>query len=227
MLLFRHSLTSTAWPAAGPGGARTDGQLRIGSSAAIRAVRDRIERVAATDFTVLIEGAFGPQPHPGFIDFSCEAAVCDGDGEVEGAGAAGLVGSLTRPHLFSAPAARRTSPRYGIEMSELAGRGPGIFDLLNRGSAGPRAIIRQPQRQRRRKRAPGGPEPPCALQRASRFSRALVNLPWLTDGEATGCRAENPDVRRDRRYRCGHGLETFPALTERRLECAMVGGSVT
>lgn len=29
----------------------------IGSSAAIRAVRDRIERVAATDFTVLIEGS--------------------------------------------------------------------------------------------------------------------------------------------------------------------------
>ena len=29
----------------------------IGSSLAIRAVRDRIERVAATDFTVLIEGA--------------------------------------------------------------------------------------------------------------------------------------------------------------------------
>jgi len=31
----------------------------IGSSAAIRAVRDRIERVAATDFTVLIEGESG------------------------------------------------------------------------------------------------------------------------------------------------------------------------
>jgi transcriptional regulator with PAS, ATPase and Fis domain len=31
----------------------------IGSSPAIRAVRDRIERVAATDFTVLIEGASG------------------------------------------------------------------------------------------------------------------------------------------------------------------------
>jgi hypothetical protein len=30
-------------------------------------VRDRIERVAANDFTVLIEGASGPQPHPSFI----------------------------------------------------------------------------------------------------------------------------------------------------------------
>ena len=40
----------------------------IGSSAAIRAVRERIERLAATDFTVLIEGGFGPQPHPSFIE---------------------------------------------------------------------------------------------------------------------------------------------------------------
>jgi DNA-binding NtrC family response regulator len=37
----------------------------IGSSRAIRQVRVRIERVAATDFT--IEGRFGPQPHPNFI----------------------------------------------------------------------------------------------------------------------------------------------------------------
>ena len=43
----------------------------IGSSEAIRRVRERIERVAATDFTVLIEGASGPEPHPGFIGFSC------------------------------------------------------------------------------------------------------------------------------------------------------------
>ena len=39
----------------------------IGSSAAIRRVRERIDRVAATDFTVLIEGASGPQPHSGFV----------------------------------------------------------------------------------------------------------------------------------------------------------------
>jgi hypothetical protein len=39
----------------------------IGSSPAIRAVRERIERVAAPDFTVLIEGASGPQLHPSFI----------------------------------------------------------------------------------------------------------------------------------------------------------------
>ena len=40
----------------------------IGSSLAIRTVRDRIERVAATDFTVLVEGGSGPQPHSDFID---------------------------------------------------------------------------------------------------------------------------------------------------------------
>ena len=41
----------------------------IGSSHAIKTLRERIERVAATDFTVLIEGVSGPEPHPGFIDF--------------------------------------------------------------------------------------------------------------------------------------------------------------
>ena len=40
----------------------------IGSSEAIRRVRERIERVAATDFTILIEGAIGPEPHPSFIE---------------------------------------------------------------------------------------------------------------------------------------------------------------
>ena len=40
----------------------------IGSSHAIKTLRERIERVAATDFTVLIEGASGPQPHPSFIE---------------------------------------------------------------------------------------------------------------------------------------------------------------
>ena len=56
--------------------ARGDGAAPlIGSSPAIRAVRERIERVAATDFTVLIEGASGPQPHPNSIEVSSEAAV--------------------------------------------------------------------------------------------------------------------------------------------------------
>ena len=52
-----------------------DGAPLIGSSQAIRLVRHRIERVAATDFTVLVEGASGPQPHPSFIEVSGEAAV--------------------------------------------------------------------------------------------------------------------------------------------------------
>src|SRR5215210_3214817 len=41
----------------------------IGSSPAIRHVRDRIERVACTDFTVLKEGAIGLQPHSGLLTF--------------------------------------------------------------------------------------------------------------------------------------------------------------
>jgi hypothetical protein len=55
---------------------RVDGAAPlIGSSLAIRAVRDRIERVAATDFTVLIEGASGPQPHPNSIEVPRSAAL--------------------------------------------------------------------------------------------------------------------------------------------------------
>jgi hypothetical protein len=57
----------------------------IGSSRAIRDVRERIERVAATDFTVLIEGESGPQPHPSFVEVCREAAVCHRYWQVEGA----------------------------------------------------------------------------------------------------------------------------------------------
>jgi transcriptional regulator with AAA-type ATPase domain len=46
----------------------------IGSSVPIRSLRDRIERVATTDFTILIEGASGPQPHPSFIEVFGDAA---------------------------------------------------------------------------------------------------------------------------------------------------------
>jgi hypothetical protein len=36
------------------------------------------------EFTVLIEGGSGPEPHPIFIGFLCEAAVGGGDGTLEG-----------------------------------------------------------------------------------------------------------------------------------------------
>jgi transcriptional regulator with PAS, ATPase and Fis domain len=58
-LLLEMERANGRWPLAS---ARTGGDPAaslIGSSAAIRAVRDRIERVAATDFTVLIEGESG------------------------------------------------------------------------------------------------------------------------------------------------------------------------
>jgi hypothetical protein len=85
--------------------ARPDGAAPlIGSSQAIRAVRERIERVAATDFTVLIEGGSGPQPHPGFIDVYPRAAVSWGDGKVAGAGE-------YAPEALNRRAERRSSPR--------------------------------------------------------------------------------------------------------------------
>ena len=66
---------------------RADGAAPlIGSSLAIRAVRDRIERVAATDFTVLIEGGIGPQPHPNFIEVFDQAAFSGGERAVAGTG---------------------------------------------------------------------------------------------------------------------------------------------
>ena len=58
----------------------------IGSSRAIRQVRERIERVAVTDFTILIEGGIGPQPHPSFIEVRRGAALGDRHGQMAGAG---------------------------------------------------------------------------------------------------------------------------------------------
>lgn len=58
-LLLEIERASGRWPV-GCGRPRRDGAAPlIGSSAAIRQVRDRIEKVAATDFTTLIEGESG------------------------------------------------------------------------------------------------------------------------------------------------------------------------
>jgi hypothetical protein len=74
-LLLEIERANGRWPLA-CARSRTDGAAPlIGSSRAIRLVRDRIERVAATDFTVVIEGGSGPQPHPDFIEVWCEVAV--------------------------------------------------------------------------------------------------------------------------------------------------------
>jgi hypothetical protein len=54
-----------AGPSPGAGARVTDGAAPlIGSSAAMRALRHKIERVAATDFTVLIDGGSGSEAHP-------------------------------------------------------------------------------------------------------------------------------------------------------------------
>jgi transcriptional regulator with PAS, ATPase and Fis domain len=57
-LLLELERASGRWPLASAR-SRSDAAPFIGSSPSIRAVRDRIERVAATDFTVLIEGETG------------------------------------------------------------------------------------------------------------------------------------------------------------------------
>ena len=56
------------WPLACARSQRDGAAPLIGSSLPIRVLRDRVERVAATDFTVLIERASGPQPHSSFVD---------------------------------------------------------------------------------------------------------------------------------------------------------------
>ena len=85
----------------------------IGSSEAIRRVRERIERVAATDFTVLIEGGTGPQPHPNFIGVLCGPAVGCGEGEVEGPGEDDEAGLLRITSLVRrrGPVHLRTRPQ--------------------------------------------------------------------------------------------------------------------
>jgi prolyl-tRNA editing enzyme YbaK/EbsC (Cys-tRNA(Pro) deacylase) len=64
-------------------------------------LRDRIERVAATDFTALIEGGISPQPHPGSIEVFCESSVHYRDGAMEGAGkvATEIIGRCGRARL--------------------------------------------------------------------------------------------------------------------------------
>ncbi|HXG55632.1 MAG TPA: response regulator [Vicinamibacterales bacterium] len=69
----------------------------VGEDPSLRKVFTSLQRAAATDTTVLIEGGSGPQPHPGFIAVFGEAAVDDADREVAGAGEA-PVGRLCSPN---------------------------------------------------------------------------------------------------------------------------------
>ena len=85
-LLMEIERANGRWPLA-CARSRTDGAAPlIGSTPAIRLVRERIEKVAVTDFTILIEGAIGPEPHPSFIEVFGEAAAYDRDREMAGAG---------------------------------------------------------------------------------------------------------------------------------------------
>jgi hypothetical protein len=60
----------------------------LAAAAQVAGLLLEIERVAATDFTVLIEGGIGSQPHPSFIEIFSDVALDDRDGAVERAAAA-------------------------------------------------------------------------------------------------------------------------------------------
>ncbi len=70
-----------------------------------RARRDHMnmKRVAATDFTILIEGGSGPQPHPSFIEVFCLPPLGHGYWEVEGAGEDGQRGGGPEPQREGSP----------------------------------------------------------------------------------------------------------------------------
>jgi hypothetical protein len=94
-LLLEIERANGRWPLAC---ARTYGEADgaaplIGSSLPIRVLRDRIERVAATDFTVLVEGASSPQPHSSSIEIFRQAALDGGERTVAGAGEDGAAGN--------------------------------------------------------------------------------------------------------------------------------------
>jgi hypothetical protein len=93
----------------------------IGSSRAIRALRQRIERVAATDFTVLVEGAIDPQAHPSFVEVFSEAAMHDRHGKVEGAGEGAAAITVICPPRSRSPRTielARGWPRFEQHLTE-------------------------------------------------------------------------------------------------------------
>ncbi len=83
----------------------------IGSTAAMRTLRQTVERVAVTDFTILIEGGTGPEAHPDLGVRVCSSGQYEG-GEVAGAqGAASFHGrdAVRRAHSAE-PASRTRTP---------------------------------------------------------------------------------------------------------------------
>jgi hypothetical protein len=69
-LLLELERANGRWPLGGPSD-RVDGAAPlVGSSTAIRAVRARLEKVATTDFTVLIEGGQAHSRTPVLLRFS-------------------------------------------------------------------------------------------------------------------------------------------------------------
>ena len=91
----------------------------IGSSLAIRSVRERIERVAVTDFTVLIEGGLGPEPHPGFIAVSGQVAFSGSAGQMEGAEVWKVKGSASKGRRGGGERTRAWTVIGRVELAEM------------------------------------------------------------------------------------------------------------
>ena len=68
------------WVRHGPRLGRVESAVVVDAKGILRAI--------PIQFTVPIDGAIGPQPHPSFIEVSCEAPLGDGHGTVAGAGEA-------------------------------------------------------------------------------------------------------------------------------------------
>ena len=161
MLIIDRAQRSGALGAAGRGGVSDDGAAPIvGSSAAIRAVRARIERVAATGFTVLIEGESGvgkelvarqihelsPRRDGPFVAVNCAAIVetlleaeLFGIEERIATGVRGRRGKFEHAHggtLFLDEVADLSAVRAG----ETAARHPGDVGRARRRARRPREV---------------------------------------------------------------------------------------
>jgi hypothetical protein len=109
-LLFEIERVNGRWPLASAQVGMDGAAPLIGSSEPIRRVRERIEKIAGTDFTVLIEGAIGPQPHRDYVEVSGPTTVGGGEGKVEGAGEDAPAPEGAQPFIVPTSLGRGRSP---------------------------------------------------------------------------------------------------------------------